>query len=81
MSNQSKSRFHRPPQKVVLVIDDMSIERRIAERLAAKLASNDLPILVIQDETVKLKSGETLLFPCQQKAVDRLLEDWGLDKK
>jgi hypothetical protein len=79
---QSLGRIHRAHKPVKLVIPDpLEMEARIAARLAHRLATEQLPELVITDETVMLKNGQVLLFGPGSEGTGVSLHPEGLDKK
>jgi hypothetical protein len=74
---QCIGRIHRfvPKVEVVIIPDPLEMEKRICERLAAKLKE---PTLIITDETILVKGqSEILLFPYQAEALGKSLH---LDK-
>lgn len=57
----------------MIITSDDFMESRIAARLAEELKRDNLPVLVITDETVKQKGlPEELLYPFQKDYAERL---------
>ncbi len=78
---QALGRYYRVGQKpaVVLPYEETVIARRIAEKMKHV---NELPTLVIHDETVLLKNGQILLLGPGSEGVGKSLHpEGGLDKK